>query len=104
MAECFSSIDFCVERCLTGLKTAFVTKMLSNVLRGDCTILETAVGSSSPHASPQVLVLDDGVEPRKRLPRYVQEQGFVCSSPPNARECTSELLPAQIHLIVLDAI
>jgi two-component system phosphate regulon response regulator OmpR len=51
---------------------------------------------------PQILVVDDDLEIRKLLARYVQEQGFRVQLASRCREVRERIVTNQIDLIVLD--
>jgi two-component system phosphate regulon response regulator OmpR len=52
--------------------------------------------------APQILIVDDDLEIRKLLGRYLQEQGFRLQFASNCKEVHERLVTNQIDLIVLD--
>ena len=102
MTECFCSIDFCVERCLTEFEDSLRHKNIPpNLLRCDYTLGDDCRKLPPMHV-PQILVVDDDLEIRKLLARYVQEQGFRVQLASKCAEVRERIATNQIDIIVLD--
>jgi two-component system phosphate regulon response regulator OmpR len=94
MTECCCSIAIYVERCPAELATAFRYKYFpsscSNVIK------------PAPMHIPQILVVDDDLEIRKLLARYLKEQGLRVQLASRCAEVRERIATSQIDLIVLD--
>ena len=73
-----------------------------NPLRCDYPALETTAGNAFAMHAPQILVVDDDLEIRKLLARYMRGQGFRVQVASECAEVRERIATSQIDLIVLD--